>query len=604
MTLGRTVFFAATGAAVYATITLAPIVREPGSVLCAYDHPGDAMISIWSTWVRLGALDGRWPLERVPLVAAPAGVNLRQSPPEPAVEWPQVWLARWLGEVPAFNVHLWLTFPLAAAAMALLVWELTETPAAAVVSGLLYALAPYHAAHSMQVSLASIQWLPLALWSWVWLAKRPGWRRALVHVGCCGLVVWTSAYYALLLAAASLVVVPWLWRRPGLPSPRPWAFLGWGAVAVGVVAAVSWIWYHPFLMTALRHSSLNFAERYTWPMKHLFVYAAKPWDYLVPSVHHPWLGPLVRPFVTAHLYGSNIVEQSLYLGYGALGLALSTVIMGWARRRADPRTAWALGFLATLGIVGLWCSAPPLVPLGPFRIEQDLVIAPRALYFPSAFLYHAIPFFRVYARFGLLVILAVAALAGIGWAAWQGRAVFRRRGAVALAIVGAFLAADYAVAIPWVRVNPPPAVYAWLAREPGNPIIVEYPFLPSTHALHAEYLFAQRVHQKRMLNGAFERTPAPPDDAGQAGPLRAALADLAAPGAPAMLRDLGVTFVIVHRDRYAAIPTRPKRIRVLGVTYDVPQRHKDETLSPPPREIPGLRPVAKFGETMVYAVEP
>ena len=121
------------------------------------------------------------------------------------------------------------------------------------------------------------------------------------------------------------------------------------------------------------------------------------------------------------------------------------------------------------------------------------------------------------------------------------------------------------------------------------------PFLPSAHTIHAEYLFAQRIHRHPMVNGAHDSTAA--------GQQRLWLANLENPGVPAQLKARGVSLVLVHRNLYRAIPKRPTTIEVLGVRYAVPQRHPDETLPPPPAVIPGLRAVAAFGDTTVYRVD-
>ena len=63
--------WAAIGATAFSVLAMGPMLQAPSTTLCAYDHPGDAMISIWSTWVRRQAHAGRWTLDHVPVVAAP-----------------------------------------------------------------------------------------------------------------------------------------------------------------------------------------------------------------------------------------------------------------------------------------------------------------------------------------------------------------------------------------------------------------------------------------------------------------------------------------------------------------------------------------------------
>ena len=585
------VFWAGLAGAMLAAVALSPIVLRPGQVLCAYDHPGDAMISIWSTWVRLGADAGRWSLDRVPLVAVPDGVNFRHNPPEPALEFPQLTLARVLGEVAAFNWHLWATFPLAAATAALLLWEMTRRCSTAIIGGLLYAFAPYHVAHTVQLSLASIQWMPLGLWAWYRLLQRPTWPRALVQAACTALIFWTTAYYGFLFLLASaafltglLVSDPHLRRNLGLVLTR-------GIASYGLLAAVSLPWCGPFLHAAVLDKPGFWPMRYAFAVKHLFVYSAKPWDYLIPSIHHPWFGPLVKPFVLAHLYGSNVTEQTLYLGYASLGLCVTAIVMAAHRQASVARVP--VMTLTALGLVSLWCSAPPLVPISPFRIEQDTLLTRWFIPFPSLVLHQLLPMFRVYARFGLLVGLATAGLAGIGWAALsdrlQERPALRR---IVLVGIGLILAMEYAVALPARVIDPPPPVYEWLAARPGSGIIAEYPFLPSTHAFHAEYLFYQRLHGRPMLNGGFERRVGDTD--------RLAFVDLRDPAVARRLQARGVRYVVVHYDRYDAIPKRQTSIEIFGVSYQAPARHPDEELPAPPRDLPGLRQVAAFDDAIVY----
>ncbi len=565
----------AAAALALAIITLAPMSFHPGSYLYAYAHPGDAMISIWTTWVRLQALAGRLSMDHVTLVAAPQGGNLLGYPPEPITEWPLLWLARIVGEIAAFNVLILLSFPMAAASMALLVFHVTRSRGAAILSGLLYAFLPYHLAHSMHMSLGAIQWLPLALWAWFRLRERPGFPRACALAAACLAVLWATVYYAYLLAVASLLFVLWTLRR-GTSGFSRRRFLGWALGALGMAGLAAGPLLLPFFKVAGAarvHDVGRALLAYGHPLKDLFVFSAKPWDYCVPPLRNLLVGPLVAPFVTAHLYGSNIVEQTLYLGVVPLGLAL----FAWRHRYTlDDRTRDALGFGVALAVVALWWSAPPYVPLGAFRIEHNEIISAHRLWFPSGLIYHLAPalrFLRVHARFGLLVGLAVSFLAGIGWMALMRRVLTPwRRWAIIGAIV-VFSCVEFGVKAPCWDVRTPPPVYAWLTTQPDG-LIVEYPFCRSTDSIHAEYLFWQRLHRHPMVNGSA--------GGNQDNHYRPDLANLLAPGVPEQLRDLGVAYVIVHRDAYARVAHAPRHLRVLGVDYDVPVRV--ETLFKAPDE--------------------
>ncbi len=545
-------------AGILVVILMAPMSLHPASYLYAYAHPGDAMISIWTTWVRLQASPGHLALDHVTLIAAPQGVNLLQYPPEPITEWPLLWLARLIGEVAAFNLLMLLSFPLAAASMALLSFHVTQSRSAAVVSGVLYAFIPYHVAHSMHMSLGAIQWLPLAVWTWLRLHERPGPARACALAAACLAVLWVTVYYAYLLAVASAVFLLWT----GLQRPRPITyhrFLGWALVAIGLAGLIASPWLVRFFKAAGAAHIQDVGpvlKSYSRPLKDLFVFAAKPWDYLIPSVRNPIVGSLVTPYVTNHLYGSNIVEQTLYLGIVPLGL---TLMAWWGRRALDAKTRPAVGYFLVLAIVALWWSAPPHLPLGTFRIEQNEILSRHRLWFPSGLVYSLIPtmrFLRVYARFGLLVSLAVSVLAGVGWT------LVTQRRIVAVGLI-ALACAEFSVAAPSQEVCTPPPVYTWLAMQPKG-LIIEYPFCRSTDSVHAEYLFWQRIHHHPMVNGTPNGNW---DDVH-----RQDFVDLLRPGVPEQLRALGVTYVIIHWDAYARLARAPKHIRVLGINYDVPIR--------------------------------
>jgi hypothetical protein len=106
-------------------------------------------------------------------------------------------------------------------------------------------------------------------------------------------------------------------------------------------------------------------------------------------------------------------------------------------------------------MVALICSLSPERAVGPFRFVR-----------PSALLYEIAPMFRAYARFGVVVQLMAALLAGIG-AEWLWRLQPRRARVVCVALV-MLTAAEYAVWPPalWRDVLPP--AHRWVAQLPGD----------------------------------------------------------------------------------------------------------------------------------------
>src|SRR6185437_147368 len=92
----------------------------------------------------------------------------------------------------------------------------------------------------------------------------------------------------------------------------------------------------------------------------LFIYSARPWDYVLPSVDHPLFGRYVESFVRTHLHGSNVFEQTLYLGIVPLGSVVAGFVLVFTRRMAIENQRLFLFFCAA----ALWMcfvSLPPKI---------------------------------------------------------------------------------------------------------------------------------------------------------------------------------------------------------------------------------------------------
>jgi hypothetical protein len=137
-------------------------------------------------------------------------------------------------------------------------------------------------------------------------------------------------------------------------------------------------------------------------------HSASPLDYAIPNQLHPLWG---EPFMRAHAQ-QNIIESNLYVGFIAAGI----MALGWAARKRKelPPVRAAGAWMALLAV-----SAVLSLGLTLHGLEGQVRFPFGALPLPGQLLFDWLPFYssmRAYARFGVLVALAVAVLVGIGWA--------------------------------------------------------------------------------------------------------------------------------------------------------------------------------------------
>ncbi|OGR97389.1 MAG: hypothetical protein A2V88_07150 [Elusimicrobia bacterium RBG_16_66_12] len=320
---------------------------------------------------------------------------------------------------------------------------------------------------------------------------------------------------------------------------------------------------------------------YARGLDELVTLSARPWEYLIPSIDHPLWGRFVARFSRRLLHGSNIPEQTLYLGFVPLALAA----FGWAASRRRSLSSRHETLLRIFSLGALWTaflSVPPYIPAGPVKIPTL-----------SYFAFHVAPMFRAYGRFGIWAVFFVACAAATSLAHAARRMPAARFRALCAASF-LLLALEY-WSIPTefaVSVRTPPPVYSWLARQPGDFIVAEYPMMPYDEASFYEYLFWQRIHGKRLVNGA-------PRGNGTAWAYFERVRDLSKPEVVSLLRDAGVRYILVHPAMYeeGPIPSRLKRyypFAAAALTYN------DGKVPGNPR-LPKAYQV--FGSDRVYALD-
>jgi hypothetical protein len=428
-----------------------------------------------------------------------------------------------------YNLLLLAGLTLTGWSMSLVIWHWTGDWTAAVVSGVVVAFNAHTLTRLPHLQAQHAEFLPLALFAFDRLLTAPRLGAAVllaISVVLQGLSSFYLLVFTLVALAGGGAVRPNEWWGPRGRALVPQLLLA------GVVATVLLV---PFLLPYQRLGVIR-------PLDEVGRFSATWRNYLsTPArVHYAtW---------SAAWFGGS---AALFPGLAALLLAAIALMTGAAF--SDRRARMALAF----GAAGLALSFGPAFP-------------------GYATLYHTVPLLqgiRNAARFGYLVILGVAILAGFGLA------YVRRRGQgtwwLGVVTVGAFLAANIdglAAPIGYVRADPISPLYDRLRSTP-DAIVVEFPFYaPERISFNAPYMLNATRHWRPMLNGYSGLIPTSyethyhdlrgfPDEA-----------------SIAALRALGVTHAFVHEQELAA-RSGAVALEAIGQSPHLRLVDRDETVS-------------------------
>jgi hypothetical protein len=394
---------------------------------------------------------------------------------QPVTDLSGALLARASGPVAAYNWLVLLTFPLSAATAYLLARHVAISPAAAGVAAFAFAFSPFHLAHAAyHPHIAQTQWVPLYFLAlWRCLDRSSPAAIGLLALSIVGVTL--SNFYGGLIAAVispAAVAAYWFFKSPR--EPRSIGRLAITAGTLGVVAAVgaAYVW-------SAAHAVVLDRAAFAFPRDDLFRYSATWWSYLVPPVAHPLLGGLARRTWNDAGMSPGMLEQQVSLGWGLIALGL-VAMFAWRFADRQQRALAAVPILVAVAVVAFTCSLSPEGALGSFRFSR-----------PSALLYGVVPMFRAYARFGVVVQLMAALLAGIGaerlWS--SGRLSVR----IAYLALLAVASAEYMVSPGALsRDVLPTMAHRWVARQPDRIHVLDCAPL-TIESMSIQWLTAYRV---------------------------------------------------------------------------------------------------------------
>lgn len=396
---------------------------------------------------------------------------------QPVTDGPGRWFARLFGSVAGYNLMVLITFPLSAAAAYLLARQLAIAPAFALIAALAFAFAPFHLAHAAyHVHVAQTQWIALYLLA-LWRALDRGTGRALTLLAGAVAGVTLSNFYGGLVAAVvtPVAAVGYFAVRDKDETRKRW-HLVLVSITLGVVAAggIAFAWW-------TGHPAVARPATFGYPAADVLAYSARWWSYLVPPLAHPLAGGISASIFADAGIREGRLEQQLTLGWGFLALAAAAVV-GWFRnpRAASVRIVPVLAAVAALAFV---CSLAGG---------------------PSSILHQALPMFRSYARFGVVVQLMTVLLAAIGaqrlWT--SDRVPFR----VACAVLVGIGAAEYVASpLSLSRDVLPTSAHRWVVAQPGAVRALDCAPL-TVESGSVDWLSQQRIS---MRSAAFDDCTAP-----------------------------------------------------------------------------------------------
>ena len=428
--------------------------------------------------------------------------------------------------------------------MHLFVWRWLRSHRAALVAGLVFSVSAPRLIYSGHPPLVWNCWLPLMLIAADRWAARREWRWVLATAVLFVAQALATWYLAVMAALALAVFAAWrplaarLWPdfadgpRVQLPTPRRRrAFLTMAQLAAGglLVALIVWPLARPYLALSGHEEA---------PARTVLRYAADLGSYLQPP-EGALAGPLMQRVLglPARRVGA---ERAQFLGLVTLALAaigalrcLSLIVRRRQANRDAGHMRWG-GYLLLLGVVAFGLSLGPSDG-GRWFMPFDLISRTPVL-----------GMFRVPSRFAVLVILAVAGLAALGFTELSGRG--RRVTVLAAAVLVPAMLLEWAV-IPPAESRPAsgvtPPIYS-LIPALNVRALVSLPCYRRSEApwLDADYMLYSTVHWRPIVNGYGRAQP--PGLHWVVGAVEA----FPGPNSATRMRVLGIDYVVLHAARY------------------------------------------------------
>lgn len=392
--------------------------------------------------------------------------------------------------------------------------------AGAVICGLVFAFAPPRFIRIGQLHMTAVQWIPFSL-AFLHAYFEHGRRRDLLFaIGFFSLQALASGHGAAYLFIAIVVLLAWQFAL-GTPLALRQRLGDFGVAGAYLIAPAVWV------MLPYRASQAEAGLR-----RGYLADAQPTFESFLASPAR------LHQYLVAKFWGPLVQEPDAFLFPGILVLVLAVIgVASWSpftkASANNPARARHIGFYLLLGILATAMFVP-----WPMEMWRYVYWLP------------GLNFIRVPSRFIIMTILALAVLAGFG----VDRLVARmsgRAGAAAALLFGTLMLVEY---LPYPFAGVPfaievPAIDRWLDTRPKPFVVAELPS-PSARDVGAlvrhqtRAMFHATSHWQKIVHG-YSSLQRPLHDR-----LYRELATFPDPTSIASLREVGVTYVVVHTADY------------------------------------------------------
>ncbi len=434
-----------------------------------------------------------------------------------------------LGTTPmvAANLGVLLTTLLSGWGMYLLVTWLTGDRRAGLVAGVFYAVCAFRIGHIIQLHLLSTHWIPFVFLAMARLIRRNRDSDLILLLIFTNLQFFSALNYIPIVGIGLAIWTVALLLRYRMRVSR--SLVAHLALFVAVTLALNWPVFQ-------RYRDMSEVMGIVRTLGDARVYGA--------SIAHYTL-PIINSLLYVRWLQLPALIDSAFPGIVVMTLAVAGIALAFGKRKDRP-SATITGAALVIALVGFALS------FGANELAFGERLAPvvsRLLPYP--YLFDAVPLlqgFRVPARFALLATFGLAILAGIGLARlgqrvrWKPNSLLAASAMIGLLVVVEHLAAP----LPGVSVRYGSAVYEWLSGTDQDAVVIELPYYLHTERSHLELerVYQSPVHWRRLVNGTSGFKPR---WSAQMGHVLDAFPDWRS---FALLRGLGVDYVVLHRDQY------------------------------------------------------